>query len=100
MLKQWPGPNDYDSAKNWRNLVAATSNFASARVNMEYFQQCQLDERLPDGGIGKVTNLRPMPLNEIMAREDYYESAGVPVGASFDLRYWANSHADIPLDGG
>jgi hypothetical protein len=33
-------------------------------------------------------------LSEHMARENYYESKKMPVGASWEMKYWIGTHAE------
>ena len=82
----YPTTAAYQNAVSWFGLVGQAYNFASRRMNLEYFRSCQL---------GPEWRFSPMPLSEIRTREDYYEANSIPVGASFDLRYWASMHVEL-----
>ncbi|MGH8948982.1 MAG: hypothetical protein ACRDXF_08995, partial [Acidimicrobiia bacterium] len=66
----------YSGVKNWYDFPSTVNfdqfSFASLRVNMELFSSNQPG---PD-------------LYEHMARQNFYESNGIPVGASWELRFW------------
>ena len=70
----------YAGVKHWYDFLSTVNfeqfSFASLRVNMELFS----------------TNLPGPDLNEHMARQNFYESNGVPIGASWELRFW-----DLPI---
>ena len=66
----------YSGVKHWYDFLSTVNydqfSFANLRVNMELFSSSQ-----------------PVPdLNEHMARQNFYESNGIPVGASWELRFW------------
>ena len=64
------------------NLInqAVGSKLASLRVNMEHFVS---------GGAGCPSGgLYPGESTELSARENAYQTAGVPIGASWEVRWW------------
>jgi hypothetical protein len=65
-VKQW---YDFLSTVNFENF-----SFASLRVNMEMFS----------------SNAPGPDPNEHMARENFYDYHGIPVGASWELRFWSS----------
>lgn len=69
--------------KQWYSELARAHSFASLRVNMELF------DRDAQG------NLVPEDDDVVQAREDWYESQGIPVGASWELRWWMSNHAEL-----
>ena len=66
----------YSGVKHWYDFLTTVNYeqfaFASLRVNMELFS----------------TNLPVPDLNEQMARQNFYEANGIPIGASWELRFW------------
>jgi hypothetical protein len=66
----------YGGVKNWYQFLTTVNSeqfsFASLRVNMELFSSNQPG---PDPA-------------EHMARQNFYESNGIPIGASWELRFW------------
>jgi hypothetical protein len=66
----------YTEVKRWYDFLTTVNfdqfSFASLRVNMELFS----------------TNIPGPDLNEHMARQDFYEANGIPIGASWELRFW------------
>jgi hypothetical protein len=66
----------YGGVQNWYRFLTTVNyeqfTFASLRVNMELFTTNQPG---------------PDPL-EHMARQDFYEANGIPIGASWELRFW------------
>ena len=67
----------YSGVKNWYDFLSTVNfdhfSFASLRVNMELFS----------------SNVPTPDLNEHMARENFYEANGIPIGASWELRFWS-----------
>lgn len=57
-------------AVNWFRLIKDCG--AEVRINMELF----------------TPNLTPLPLEEVHRRRQFYDTNGVPVGASWEARYW------------
>jgi hypothetical protein len=72
----------YANVKSWFDFLKTVSDaqfsFASLRVNMEQFKPGYLSG----------------DLSEHMARENYYESKKMPVGASWEMKYWIGTHAE------
>lgn len=66
--------------KQYRQLKSMDV-FASLRVNMEMFQS------EPTYG--------PAPYWKLAEREAYYKNQGVPLGASWEIRFWRESHGAI-----
>jgi len=66
----------YVGVKFWYDFLASVNfehfSFASLRVNMEMFS----------------SNLPVPDLNEHMARQNFYDANGIPIGASWELRFW------------
>lgn len=66
----------YSGVKHWYDFLTTVDfehfSFASLRVNMELFS----------------TNIPGPDLNEHMARQNFYEAHGIPIGASWELRFW------------
>jgi hypothetical protein len=66
----------YAGVKQWYDFLTTVNfeqfSFANLRVNMELFS----------------TNLPGPDLNEHMARQNFYEANGVPIGASWELRFF------------
>jgi hypothetical protein len=66
----------YTEVKRWYQFLTTVNfdqfSFASLRVNMELFS----------------TNIPGPDLNEHMARQNFYEANGIPIGASWELRFW------------
>ena len=66
----------YVGVKHWYEFLATVNfpefTFASLRVNMELFS----------------SNLPGPDINEHMARQNFYDANGIPVGASWELRFW------------
>jgi len=67
--------------KRWYNQLKDMELFASLRIDMEFFRY---------GG-----GLRADSLAAIKKREAYYKKYGIPVGASWELRWWFESHVDV-----
>jgi hypothetical protein len=67
----------YVGVKHWYDFLASVNSpefsFASLRVNMELFS----------------SNLPGPDINEHMARQNFYEANGIPIGASWELRFWS-----------
>ena len=67
----------YVGVKHWYDFLTSVNfpefSFASLRVNMELFS----------------SNLPGPDVNEHMARQDFYEANGIPIGASWELRFWS-----------
>jgi len=63
----------YD-VRQWYNELDRVYDWDSLRVNMEMFNQTP---------------------EEVQAREDWYESQGMAVGASWELRHWYKTHKEI-----
>ncbi|MGH8872173.1 MAG: hypothetical protein ACRDWS_09380 [Acidimicrobiia bacterium] len=67
----------YLGVKQWYDFLSTVNfdyfSFASLRVNMELFSSNQPG---PD-------------VNEHMARQNFYEANGIPIGASWELRFWS-----------
>jgi len=66
----------------WHTFLGSVHRFASLRVNMEFFK--------PDGRGGIVAG----DAAEHAQREDAYRRLGVPLGASWELRFWYPAHAE------
>ena len=66
----------YVEVKRWYDFLTTVDfdqfSFASLRVNMELFS----------------TTIPGPDLNEQMARQNFYEANGIPIGASWELRFW------------
>jgi hypothetical protein len=73
----------YENVMQWYQFLGTVNSgefsFESLRVNMEQFKQPL------SGG----------DLCEHKARENWYEWKGVPVGASWEIRYWMGSHTEL-----
>jgi hypothetical protein len=67
-----------DAIPYYQLLRGAAPGLASLAINMEYFTTT------PTFMTGSAT--------EHAARERCYASSGIPIGASFELRYWRTSH--------
>jgi hypothetical protein len=67
----------YVGVKHWYDFLTSVNfpefSFASLRVNMELFS----------------SNLPGPDVNEHRARQDFYEANGIPIGASWELRFWS-----------
>ena len=67
----------YVGVKDWYDFLTSVNfpefSFASLRVNMELFS----------------SNLPGPDVNEHKARQDFYEANGIPIGASWELRFWS-----------
>ena len=67
----------YVGVKDWYDFLTSVNfpefSFASLRVNMELFS----------------SNLPGPDFNEHKARQDFYEANGIPIGASWELRFWS-----------
>jgi hypothetical protein len=67
----------YVGVKDWYDFLTSVNfpefSFASLRVNMELFS----------------SNLPGPDVNEHNARQDFYEANGIPIGASWELRFWS-----------
>ena len=75
--RRWPPP--LWVVKTWYHQLKKAYNFASLRVNMELFRP----------------GLSAASLAAIRKTEAYYKKYGIPVGASWELRYWYESHDDV-----
>jgi hypothetical protein len=66
----------YAGVKQWYDFLSSVNfpefSFASLRVNMELFS----------------SNTPAPDINEHMARENFYDSNGIPIGASWELKFW------------
>jgi hypothetical protein len=66
----------YAGVKQWYQFLTTVNSdqfaFANLRVNMELFS----------------SNMPGPDPNEHMARQNFYEANGIPVGASWELRFW------------
>lgn len=66
----------YTGVKQWYDFLTTVNfehfSFANLRVNMELFS----------------SNLPGPDLNEHMARQNFYEANGIPIGASWELRFF------------
>jgi hypothetical protein len=66
----------YAGVKQWYQFLTTVNSdqfaFANLRVNMELFS----------------SNVPGPDPNEHMARQNFYEANGIPVGASWELRFW------------
>lgn len=73
-------PACYEGVKSWYEFLSTVNHedfsFASLRVNMEGFSPGS--SRLGDPAEQKV-------------RQNYYESNGIPIGASWELTWWLNA---------
>lgn len=67
----------YLGVKQWYDFLATVNfpefSFASLRVNMELFS----------------SNLPGPDPDEHMARQNFYDANGIPIGASWELRFWS-----------
>ncbi len=66
----------------WYQQLRTVYDWDSLAVDMELFTKT-------------ASGLAPAPLSEVGPREDFYEAAGVPVGASWELRWWRPAHAEL-----
>ena len=66
--------------RSWYGQLKALNLFASLRIDMELFRQ----------GSG----FRADSLRAIRKREAFYKKHSIPVGASWELRYWYESHIE------
>lgn len=66
----------------WHTFLGGVHRFDSLRVNMEFFK--------PDGRGGIVAG----DAAEHAQREDAYRRLGVPLGASWEIRFWFPAHAE------
>ena len=73
----------YGDVVDWFQFLQGTYVFASLRVNMEQFD-------MGCNGAPVTGSLR-----EHKQREDFYESNGIPLGASYEIRFWINSHQEL-----
>lgn len=65
--------------KQWYLELRNAYRFDSLRVNMELFD----------------SDLTGASAAEVQRREDWYEANGIPVGASWELRYWMDNHREL-----
>jgi hypothetical protein len=63
-----------EDVRNWYKELERAYDWDSLRVNMEMFNQTPA---------------------ELQAREDWYQSEGIAVGASWELRHWYRTHKEI-----
>lgn len=66
----------------WYRQLKALGIFDSLRVDMELFQTT-------------ANGLAPADPGAVLARERYYKRYGVPVGASWELRWWYANHLEV-----
>lgn len=74
----WGGIDLWD-VKAWYDQLASLGQFDSLRVDTELF----------------TPSYQPIPLAEYQARMNFYDQHNIPVGASWELRYWYRSHQEI-----
>jgi hypothetical protein len=67
----------------WHQELKATYNWASLAVDMELFTT------------DSNGNLTPESRTVLAAREKWYRSKGMNVGASWELRWWAQNHVEL-----
>jgi hypothetical protein len=67
----------YAGVKQWYDFLTTVNfeafSFANLRVNMELFS----------------SNMPGPDVNEHRARQNFYEANGIPIGASWELRFWS-----------
>lgn len=67
----------------WYRELKAAYSWDSLRVNMEYFTRNEYGQLVPEDPA------------VIQARENWYQQHGVPLGASWELRWWYANHKDL-----
>jgi hypothetical protein len=79
-----------NTVKYFNLLKAASTNTSvvSLRTNLEMF----VTQRFPSGSDGFV----PADRNELNEREACYARNNVPIGASWEIRYWYRSYFEVP----
>ncbi len=65
--------------RSWYNTIKKMNLFASLRIDMELFRP----------------GLSAASLAAIAKTEAYYRKYGIPVGASWELRYWFEAHVEV-----
>ena len=73
MMGRGRGTTQYD-VRAWYRTLEAVYDWDSLRINLETFNQTP---------------------EEIQAREDWYQSQGIPVGSSWSMRHWYPTHKEL-----
>ncbi|HZD22264.1 MAG TPA: hypothetical protein VE569_02520 [Acidimicrobiia bacterium] len=71
-----------EQAVEWFRVLDDIYDWDSLRMNMDYFVRTS-------GGLAPADPL------EVQARENWYEQQGIPVGASWELRWWMDNHKEL-----
>lgn len=71
-----------EDVRQWYYELKGAYSWDSLRVDMEFFKTT------PQG-------LVPEDPSVIAYRENWYQSRGIPVGASWELRWWMANHIDV-----
>ena len=79
MLGRGWGGIDLADVRTWYRQLASLGLFDSLRVDTELF----------------TPSYQPIPADVYRARMDYYDRNSIPVGASWELRYWYRQHTEI-----